>query len=115
MRTCDIDGCGNKHVAKGLCNKHRLEARRVARGAKIGRPPQREYDWAKAKEFLDDGASYREVAHTLGIPRRTLMDNVPGRGWTAQEGGQFKGFLASSPRIQRIYYRDLFDNTRRFD
>jgi hypothetical protein len=77
------------------------------------RPPQREYEWDKAVAFLLDGASYREVEHTLKIPRSTLRDNLPGMGWTSQEGGQFKGFLASDPKIQKFFYKNLFDNARR--
>lgn len=117
MRTCDIEGCDNKHVAKGLCEKHRWHTRKAYagrnKGGPIGRPPRAEYNYARAKEFLEDGASYRETAYTLSIPRTTLQENLPGMGWAIDEGGKFKSFLTSSPRIQRIFYEDLFDNKRR--
>jgi 5-methylcytosine-specific restriction endonuclease McrA len=38
MRICDVDGCENKHEAKGLCNKHYSQTRK-------------EYHSKKAKEY----------------------------------------------------------------
>lgn len=28
MRLCEVEGCDNKHEAKGLCNKHRIRKRK---------------------------------------------------------------------------------------
>ena len=58
-------------------------------GRPTGRPKVHNYtdkDWEFAKSLLEDGASYREVAYTTGIPRKTLSDNLPGYGWTSREG-----------------------------
>jgi len=116
MKQCTIEGCTEKHLARGMCNIHYRRQRRADQQVRPPhRPRKREYDMARAEEFLKDGASYREVSHTLKIPRTTLRENLPDYGWTAQEGGQFKGFVARTPARQRLYYQHLFDNTRRFD
>jgi hypothetical protein len=46
----------------------------------------------QALMLLDDGASYTEVARTLGCDRKWVSKRFPGRGWTAQEGGAY-GFM----------------------
>ena len=64
-------------------------------GRPTGRPKTHNYtdaDWKFAKSLLEDGASYREVAYTTGIPRTTLTDNLPGYGWTARDGLQMYSF-----------------------
>lgn len=45
-----------------------------------------------AKSLLDDGASYTEVARTVGRGRKWVSQRFPGYGWTAQEGGAY-GFM----------------------
>jgi 5-methylcytosine-specific restriction endonuclease McrA len=40
MRICDVDGCENKHEAKGLCNKHYLQTKK-------------EYHAKKSKEYYE--------------------------------------------------------------
>lgn len=58
-------------------------------GRPTGRPKRHNYtdaDIELAKRLLEDGASYREVAYTTGIPRTTLQDKFPGMGWTYAEG-----------------------------
>lgn len=88
FRTCDIEGCDNKHVARGLCNKHRMQTRRT--GKTPSRPPSwKPEDLARAKEFLDDGTSYREASRSTGVPKTTLIENFPGMGWTNADGGRF--------------------------
>ena len=42
-----------------------------------------------AKALLDDGASYTEVARTLGCSRFWVSKHFPGRGWTSQQGGAY--------------------------
>ena len=39
----------------------------------------------RAKCLLVDGASYREVARTLGIHRSTVAKHLPGYGWTSEQ------------------------------
>lgn len=38
-----------------------------------------------AKVLLDDGASYTEVARTLGMCKKTLRRHFPGRGYTQEQ------------------------------
>ena len=42
----------------------------------------------QARRLLEDGASYRETARTLGIGRGTVMRALPGYGWTYQDAGR---------------------------
>ncbi|QCG77801.1 helix-turn-helix DNA binding domain protein [Gordonia phage Reyja] len=42
-----------------------------------------------ARTLLEDGASYREVARTLGVPRHRVMRALPGYGWTYRDAGTF--------------------------
>lgn len=98
-------------MGRGLCDMHLRRVRRAERNAKTGNPPHRrsrEYDWERAQMFLEDGASYREVAYTLDIPRTTLTAHLPGYGWTLSEGGQLGWMM----RKQAL---DLVDIKRRKD
>lgn len=42
-----------------------------------------------ARCLLEDGASYREAARTLGVHRTRVMDALPGYGWTYRQAGHF--------------------------
>ncbi|QXO13149.1 helix-turn-helix DNA binding domain protein [Gordonia phage Jojo24] len=42
-----------------------------------------------ARTLLEDGASYREVARTLGVPRHRVMRALPGYGWSYRDAGTF--------------------------
>lgn len=46
-----------------------------------------------AKRLLQDGASYTEVARTIGLHRTTLSEKIPGYGWTKQQGGAYGGMI----------------------
>lgn len=48
----------------------------------------------EAKQLLEDGASYREVARTVNIDRRRVQRVFPGYGWTHREGGQFRKMVS---------------------
>lgn len=39
----------------------------------------------RAAELLDGGASYREVARTIGRSASVLCRRFPGRGWTRDQ------------------------------
>lgn len=53
--------------------------------------------------LLEDGASYRETALTTGIPKSTLIDNLPGYGWTAQESGSFRTMLNKTSISKEVW------------
>lgn len=73
-------------------------------GRPTGRPSKHtEQDFLRAEELLKDGASYRETALTTGIPKSTLIDNLPGYGWTAQESGNFRTFLNKNNMSQKVW------------
>lgn len=42
-----------------------------------------------ARALLEDGASYTEVARTIGMHRTTLAEKIPGYGWTQRQGGVY--------------------------
>ena len=43
----------------------------------------------RALALLEDGASYTEVAATIGHSRKWVSRHFPGYGWTQQEGGAY--------------------------
>lgn len=73
-------------------------------GRPTGRPNKHTTEqWNKAKSLLEDGASYRETALTTGIPKSTLIDNLPGYGWSAREAGSFRAVLNKSPVSKEVW------------
>lgn len=48
-----------------------------------------EYD--RARDLIEDGASYGEVARTVGVEPKTVRSWFPGRGW--ESGGQASAFI----------------------
>ncbi len=50
-------------------------------------------DWSLAQRLLEDGASYREVARTLGCSRGVVMHRLPGFGWSYSESGTYRQML----------------------
>lgn len=62
-------------------------------GAKSSRPrPPRGELLAEAKRLLEDGASYKEVARTVRLSRRTLPRELPG---FEANGVEFNSVLAA--------------------
>ena len=67
-----------------------------------GAPPR----WTKedldtAEFLLEEGASYRDTSETTRIPRTTLREKLPGRGWTSSEGGSLGKQLLGMTEAQR--------------
>ena len=64
---------------------------RILRDAGMGKDPnymsQDEVD--RAREMLEDGASYMEVARTLGRSHSTIKRNLPGYTWSPEQAGEF--------------------------
>lgn len=44
----------------------------------------------RAKEMLDDGASYAEVGRTLRKSPKNIRKALPGYGWTQSQGAQWR-------------------------
>lgn len=82
-------------------------------GRPTGRPKAHKYtdkDWELAKRLLEDGASYREVAYTTGIPKSTLRDNLPGMSqWTPAQGRAMISFIKKHQEM----FDELYDPGRR--
>lgn len=55
--------------------------------------PSRAFDRKRALALLEDGASYTEVAETLGVCRKTVSKRLPGYGWTHRQGGAYGRML----------------------
>lgn len=44
---------------------------------------------AQIAAMLEDGASQKETARTLGVDREAIRAHFPGSGWTSSQGGTF--------------------------
>lgn len=52
----------------------------------------------RIEKLLDDGASYNEVARTVGRNLSCIRYNFPDRGWTAAQGTEFRTLLRTLER-----------------
>ncbi|QOC55918.1 helix-turn-helix DNA binding domain protein [Gordonia phage DirtyBoi] len=71
-----------------------VQRHRVAAG--IAQPPARHLTPEQidtARQLIDDGASYKEAARTIGCNKVTVAKRFPGRGWTLAECGRWGRFL----------------------
>lgn len=84
----------------GISQTHvyRIRAQRI--GAKTPRRNLSAEEIATAQRLLDEGASYAEVARTLGRERSVIRRRFPGCGWTPQQGSDHAAWL-------RQFRRDL--------
>jgi IS30 family transposase len=62
-------------------------------------PPMSTDELAQAQQLLDDGASYLEVARSLGRNHQTIAQRFPGQGWTAEQTGQYLQLLALRKKL----------------
>jgi hypothetical protein len=64
-------------------------------------PPSRltEQELQLAKNLLEDGASYTEVAKTLNRDRNNLVHRFPGYGWTETQAAQHMWMLKELEKI----------------
>lgn len=74
----------------GISERTVVRARR-ARGCQQGPPPRpmTAEEINQAREMLDDGCSYAEVARSLGRSSGVIRRLFPGRGWPRGAGGRF--------------------------
>lgn len=69
-------------------------------GRPTGRPPKwSPEDLEYAKMLLEDGASYHEASRSSKVPRTTLREKVPNKGWTEAEGGSFALSFMRDPHL----------------
>lgn len=75
----------------GICEKSVSRGRRQGGISQPGRccPPLDDRERAIAERLLEDGASYSDVARTIGCDRETVRRNWPGRGWSRQQVLEF--------------------------
>lgn len=52
-------------------------------------PPLTADELARAAQLLDDGASFAEVARSIGRSTHALRNHFPGRGWTHAQVVEF--------------------------
>lgn len=69
MRTCAVDGCDNKHSAKGFCRKHYTRFIRYGNTAK--RPhwktKLREQDVIKIRALAENGMHRKEIEKLFNL------------------------------------------------
>ncbi|QDH91840.1 helix-turn-helix DNA-binding domain protein [Mycobacterium phage Phrappuccino] len=82
------DGHSIREIAEVLDLTPR-SVQRHRHDAGITRPPNNDpltaEECATARALLEDGASYREVARTLGRSAVTLRRRLPGYGWDREQ------------------------------
>lgn len=61
----------------------------------------------QAEQLLDDGASFREVADTLGREASTIARHFPGRGWQPVQSGHYARFMERIERKATELVREL--------
>jgi hypothetical protein len=54
---------------------------------------------SKAATMLEDGASYAEVARSLGRWVETIRSNFPGMGWTPEQVGEYLALNRRYPHL----------------
>lgn len=81
-----------RQIAEALgCSVRTVEKIRQELGISgPGAVPYSDETKAKAREMLEEGASYNEVSRTLGIPTRRLSGWFPGMGWTAKQAAEYR-------------------------
>ena len=52
-----------------------------------------------AEQLINDGASLREAARTIGVHHKTVSKWFPGRGWSLSEAGKFAMLLRKEKEL----------------
>lgn len=74
---------------------------RIRKRAGIVQPhpqPLTTEECARADQLLTDGASYADVARTLGRDERAISNRFPGRGWTQQQRAEWRVLMRNIGR-----------------
>lgn len=88
-----------KYTADRIAAIERITPRSVhaaRRRLGIAQPPAKPFtnaEYTRAEELLDDGASYRDVAATLGRDPKTIAYHFPGRGWSHEQSNEAKAMI----------------------
>lgn len=83
----------------GICER---QVCRYRRKAGITKPPPKRMTPEQidtATKMLDDGASFAEVARTLGFTHDAILRRFPGRGWTKQQIGEYNSLRHLERRL----------------
>lgn len=95
-------------TARQIANRLGISMRTVVRhrvAAGIGRPGPREFtarETLRAIELLDDGASYAEVARTLGRGQKAVMNNAPGYPlWDKRKAAEAASLARAMRHLER--------------
>lgn len=65
-----------------------------------------EDDKLKAKALLEDGASYQEVARTIGFSGSTISRWFPGYTWSDKQKGEASAMARKMNQIERLSTRE---------
>lgn len=86
---CLVSYCSRPRKRRGYCDAHgrQTELKRIQ--PRKSPTPWTEERHLRALQMLQDGASYREVATTLGTDHRTVARRLPGYGWDRTEMGEY--------------------------
>ena len=83
-------GCSKDYVTR-IRNRHKTPDR-------VGRPITYSPDKLKYAELLlEDGCSYHDVAETTMIPRTTLREKFPGKGFSPEDTKGFGLAIIKTP------------------
>jgi transposase len=87
VRRLSADGLSVPQIAAAV-GLNRATVQVIRKRLGLSRTVPRPYPpetWERAEQLLDGGASYREVARTLGVSDQTIINHLPGRGWSEQQ------------------------------
>ncbi|AEK08599.1 hypothetical protein PBI_DLANE_55 [Mycobacterium phage DLane] len=99
------DGFSAKHIGEVVgCSPRTVTRVRAAADARVMNPRRFTPLTADQLEFaeylLEDGASYQEVARTLGVSRTTIERHFPGRAWTKRQAAEFTALRKKFRRLE---------------
>ncbi|QGH77876.1 helix-turn-helix DNA-binding domain protein [Mycobacterium phage Kenuha5] len=99
------DGFSARHIAEVVgCSPRTVTRVRAAADARVMNPDRFTPLTADQLEFaeylVEDGASYQEVARTLGVSRTTIERHFPGRAWTKRQAAEFTALLKKFRRLE---------------
>ncbi|ACI12370.1 DNA binding protein [Mycobacterium phage Fruitloop] len=99
------DGFSAKHIGEVVgCSPRTVTRVRAAADARVMNHDRFTPLTADQLEFaeylLEDGASYQEVARTLGVSRTTIEKHFPGRAWTKRQAAEFTALLKKFRRLE---------------